>query len=150
MNTGTALGAAQVAVSALTLGAVVVLLARVFVATAPAPETARASLDQMKYSAYTNAQAAHVTVTNMNLSETHWACIEGVVTSKSTHSAASTVAVCTGDMKPHTTVVLEAPYKPGAIMDMCSTEVGEGRFARKELDWDLCDFEVINAKSLIP
>ena len=82
MNGGTVLGAAQVTLSTLLpLGRSSSCLARVFVATAPAPNTARASLEQLKYSAYTNAQAAHVTVTNL-ADVTRWACIQGVVTGK--------------------------------------------------------------------
>ena len=51
-------------------------------------------------------------------------------------------------MKPHTTVALEAPYKIGAVMDMCSSVVGEGRFQHKELGLGpSATSEIINANA---
>lgn len=92
----------------------------------------------MENSAYTNADAAHVTFTNMS-SGTLYQCVRGVVTNKAGKST-KTVAVCTGDVKPHSTVELVAPYHVGEVRDLCSGRADQ--FGIKQLDWDLCTFDV--------
>ena len=91
----------------------------------------------MESSAYTDADAAHVTFTNLSAG-TVFQCVRAIVTSKA-GKVAKSVAVCTGDVRPHSTVVLVAPYRPGEVRDMCSSN---GQFGVKQLDWDLCTFDL--------
>lgn len=97
---------------------------------------------QLEQSAYTNAQAAHVTLTNLN-AFTVEACVRGVVTSRAGERAQS-VAVCTGEMKPRTTVAIEAPYRVGAVEKICSGPAD--RFGMTHIEWDRCSFELESVK----
>jgi hypothetical protein len=47
------------------------------------------------------------------------------------------------DLKPHATVTLVAPYIVGAVEDLCSTTKQTYFGPHKELDWDLCTFDVL-------
>lgn len=89
-------------------------------------------------SAYTNASAAHVTLTNLNLYPVKM-CVKGVITPRGGGPIES-VPVCTGEMRPHTTIVLEAPYHVGAVEKACSSE--PDRLGLTHLDWSRCDFEM--------
>jgi hypothetical protein len=95
-------------------------------------------------SSYTNAEAAHVTVTNLNAFPVE-SCFRAVVTGKGTGPVrAESVTVCTGEMKPRTTTVLVAPYRIGAVERLCSGPFD--RFGNAHLDWSLCTFttETVN------
>jgi len=91
-------------------------------------------------SASTNAVAAHVTLTNTTGS-TRYACFRGVVKrTNGTSAPAYSAAVCSGDLKPHSSISLEAPYDPGAVEKLCSGQPNS--FGVRSLDWDLCTFDL--------
>lgn len=46
--------------------------------------------------------------------------------------------VSTGEVKPRTTIVLEAPYQVGAAEELCSGS--PDRFGNTHLDWSKCSF----------
>lgn len=96
---------------------------------------------RIEQSAYTNANAAHLTLTNLNPYSVE-ACVRGFVKSKRAGVAGrvQSAPVCTGEMKPRTTVVLEAPYPVGAIEALCSGE--PDRFGIAHIDWGRCDFDL--------
>jgi hypothetical protein len=96
--------------------------------------------EPMENSAYTNAEAGHVTFTNMSNATLHQ-CIRAVVRRKNGDGMARSVAVCTGDVKPNSTVVLEAPYPAGSVRNLCSRETAD-RYGNYPFDWDLCTFDV--------
>jgi hypothetical protein len=80
--------------------------------------------------------AAHVTLTNTTIA-TRYACFRGVVKRVSgTAAPIYSATVCSGDLKPHTTISLEAPYDPGAVEKTCSAE------GTHSIDWDLCTFDL--------
>ena len=94
----------------------------------------------LEKTAYTNSSAAHVMLTNMTAA-TRYSCFRGVVKAVSGRAApVYTGTVCSGDLKPHSTVALEAPYDPGAVEGICSGP--ENSFGRRTVDWDLCTFEL--------
>lgn len=91
---------------------------------------------KLETSSYTNGEAAHVTITNLNAFDVE-ACFRAVVTGKAGGRVVS-VPVCTGTMKPRTTTVLQAPYEIGAVEALCAAE-GE-RFGLRRIDWSKCSF----------
>jgi hypothetical protein len=99
----------------------------------PSPE-----IGEISEQVYTNATSAHFTFTNLNAFSAE-TCVKGIVRPKGALGpTAESVAVCTGEMKPRTTVVLEAPYRVGAIEALCSGETD--RFGNSRLDWGKCSF----------
>jgi hypothetical protein len=82
---------------------------RQHVATAAAVATRGSQAGKIEQDAHTNAQAAHVTFTNLNGFDVE-TCVRGVVTPKRGAGRVVSGPVCTGVMKPRTTVVLEASY----------------------------------------
>jgi hypothetical protein len=102
--------------------------------------TAAAPYGSLENNAYTSASEAHLTLTNTTPT-TRFACFRGVVKATSGRSApVYSAEVCSGDLKPHTTISLEAPYEPGAVDKICDSP--EDRFGLRRIDWDLCTFTV--------
>lgn len=102
-------------------------------APAPAPE-----VGEVEEHAYTNAVSAHLTFTNLNAfpAET---CVRGIVKPKGKLAPiVQSAPVCTGEMKPRTTVVLEAPYPVGEVEELCASEAD--RFGNTHVDWSKCTF----------
>lgn len=91
---------------------------------------------KLEQSSYTNGEAAHVTLTNLNAFDVE-SCFRAVVTAKAGGRVTS-VPVCTGAMKPRTTIVLEAPYEIGAVEALCPAE--SDRFNIRRIDWSKCSF----------
>jgi hypothetical protein len=58
---------------------------------------------------------------------------------------AYSATVCSGDLKPHTSVSLEAPYDPGAIQKLCSGSADS--LGIRSVDWDLCTFDLEPVKA---
>lgn len=85
-----------------------------------------------------NAFRAEITVTNPSANEVLYVCGEAIVTHKKTNLQARSVEVCTGPLRPHSTITLEAPYPTGAVEHLCTD--GSGSFT-----WDACNFEVVRA-----
>jgi hypothetical protein len=100
------------------------------------------------YRASTSAVAAQITLTNLLDNVTRYACVRGVVERKGSSKTTETVEVCSGDLKPHSTVTLIAPYTVGAVEEMCSTTKQTYFGDRKELDWDLCNFDISKVETV--
>ena len=102
-------------------------------------EAARAGDAQQ--SAYTDGEAAHVTLTNLNPFAVE-SCFRAVVSSATASAGAPAVSVtvCSGVMKPRTTVALSAPYRVHAVSKLCSSE--PDRLGMTHLDWSRCSFEL--------
>lgn len=92
-------------------------------------------------SAHSTAEAAHITLTNMN-NFTVEACFRGVVENK-IRGRTESVAVCSGEMKPRTTVVLTAPYPVGDVEKTCPGEPNS--FGIKHVNWEQCTFNMVPA-----
>jgi hypothetical protein len=90
------------------------------------PETA-------EFTAYTGAENAIVVITNLGERSLYW-CGRGVVTNQTGARAMSHI-VCSGEIASKSTVELRAPYRVGAIKDLCPSPE-----AFKIVDWDKCDF----------
>lgn len=94
------------------------------------------------YRASSSAQAANITLTNKE-QFARYMCVKGVIASKKTGVKTESVEVCSGDLKPFTTVTLQAPYNPGAVHDLCSKTVFKPYIGEtEEFDWDLCTFDI--------
>ncbi len=68
------------------------------------------------------------------------------MTDQGTSKTTETVEVCSGNLAPHSTVTLVAPYVVGAVEDLCSSTKQTYFGERKELDWDLCTFDVVTVE----
>jgi hypothetical protein len=106
----------------------------------------------MESLAFANGEAAHITFTNPG-TDTLFQCVRGVVKNKQgltlgPGGVASTksMPVCTGDVKPHSTVELAAPFPVGAVRDLCSSPSDplgpKDSLGSKQVDWALCSFEI--------
>lgn len=107
-----------------------------------AAAAAKATLDPAAFesSSYTNANAAHITLTNLKAYPLQ-TCIRGVIRTKGMKAERiETVAVCSGEVKPRSTVVLEAPWHVGAVEKLCSGE--PDRFGNTHLEWDRCSYDL--------
>ena len=96
-------------------------------------------IGEMEDLSFANADGAHVTMTNMG-DDVLYNCMRGVVTSKATRNTTRSVAVCTGAVQPHSTVTLDAPFRVGAVRELCSGK--PDAFGNRHVDWDLCGFEL--------
>ena len=86
--------------------------------------------------AYTDTHSAHVTLTNTTFA-TRFECFQGIVKRvDGKGDKVKSATVCSGDLNPHTTIVLEAPYDPGEVEKICDSST------TGNLDWDLCTFEL--------
>ena len=127
--------------------AIVVYLGTVGVSTAQAAiERARSNpgLEGLLYSAHTSADAAKMTFTNRGAGAA-WACVKGVVSSAATGTKIESHVVCTGDVLPHSSVTIEAPYRVGAGLEVCN-KTGFGDV--KLVDWSKCSFDVVDVSRL--
>jgi hypothetical protein len=111
-------------------------LAAAAAAAAAAAKPSGPQPGHLEESAYTNAEAAHLTLTNLNAFPVE-GCLRAIVTGKAGRTVVS-VPVCTGEMKPRTTVVLVAPYRIGEVMKVCAGE--PDRWGNPHLDWSTCSF----------
>lgn len=89
--------------------------------------------------AFTNAHAAHFTFTNLNAFPTE-TCVRGIVALRGGSGRAVTAPVCTGEMKPRTTVLLEASYGVGEVEQLCAGD--RDRWGNFPLDWSKCTFTI--------
>ena len=80
---------------------------------------------------------ASITLTNITSSRVY-ACMRGVVTNTVSRATLASHTVCTGEMAPRSTVHLVAPFRVGAVQDLCFKTIGE----TKILDWSKCTFEI--------
>ena len=100
---------------------------------------AAAAGEKMLTHSVTNAVAASTTFTNMRGFTMH-SCFKGRVTNKTTRAKVESMVVCSGDVKPYSTVTVEAPYDPGEVVRLCQGNSEAG------LDWDLCEFTFVEIK----
>ncbi len=84
----------------------------------------------------TNVDHASVTLTNPHGVTAESRCFVPVVIAKTGSKKVTGAVVCTGELKPKTTVNLSAPYEPGAVLEICGRDQQFGRVP----DWSLCDF----------
>jgi hypothetical protein len=89
---------------------------------------------RLEQSAYTDLSAAHVTFTNLN-GYSVGQCMRGLVVPHGGGRKVTSVPVCTGEIKPRTTVSLEAPYPVGAVIEVCHDD-----HMKNLPDWSKCDF----------
>lgn len=82
------------------------------------------------------ADDAHFVLTNGH-DRMAMACVKGVVTSKATGTKVESIVVCTGLVAPYTTVDLRAPYRVGAVLEICNEP---HPIFGKRLDWSKCSF----------
>jgi len=95
--------------------------------------------EKMLTHSVTNAVAASTTFTNMRGFAMH-SCFKGRVTNKTTGAKVESMVACSGDVKPYSTVTVEAPYDPGEVVKLCQGNSEAG------LDWDLCEFTFVEIK----
>lgn len=128
-------GYSQLGVSLATLVVLVGLGAKFVLGGGAAPDSARSPIESLRNSSYAQAEAAHITVTNDGHATT-WACFKAVISAHGGGSVAS-VPVCTGDIKPHSTVTIEAPFEIGAVAKLCPNEDSN---SIRAVDWSKCSF----------
>jgi hypothetical protein len=126
-----------------TLAAVELLASSGLAAVREMVGRATSGVDGLSMHSHTNAEAAHITFTNRGAT-TAWACVKGVVSSSPTGTQVASHIVCTGDVKPHSTIVLDAPYRVGAVLEICN-KIGFGDV--KLVDWSKCSFDVVDVTS---
>ncbi len=68
--------------------------------------------------------------------EVRVACVKGIVTALQSKVSIESSGVCTGEMKPNTTLTLDASWPKGSPDDICYKENSFG----KVLDWSKCQF----------
>lgn len=128
-----------------TVAKIVVILAGLEVLGDGAVSTVQAMKDhatpsEARLNSTSSASAEKMMATLTNLRGVPmFACLQGKVTNKAGNSA-ETVVVCSGDIKPHSTVHIEAPFKVGAVLDLCNKAGAYG----KVLDWSDCAFETVD------
>lgn len=127
----------------LTLAAVVVILTSLGQAVATVRELFASSKYvvqplTMEYSATANVDAAHFTFTNLK-EVPGYVCVKGTITNKSGKIVES-VPVCTGELKPHSTISIQAPFQPGSVMVACGDE--PDKYGNQHMNWDKCSFEM--------
>jgi len=72
-----------------------------------------------------------------------YACVKGVVASKADKTArVETVPVCTGELKPHSTIELVAIYPKGDVRDICTDP--PDRLGLRQMNWSLCTFDSVD------
>lgn len=88
--------------------------------------------------ANSNAYRAEITATNTSAHEVRYGCAVATVTHKKTGLQAKSLVVCTGPVRPHSSVTLDAPYAAGAVEHLCKDDGGS-------FTWDVCTFEITKA-----
>jgi hypothetical protein len=101
----------------------------------PPPPPPHPKVGGMLWTSHANNNVAHFGFTNLT-SEVRVACMKGVVTAIQSKVSIESSVVCTGDVKPNTTMNLEASWPKGSPEDICYKE---GTFG-KLLDWSKCEF----------
>jgi hypothetical protein len=96
----------------------------------PAPK-----IGGMTWTSYATNNAASFAFTNLT-TETRVVCVKGVVTSKESRISIESLPICSGEVKPNSSVRIEASWPKGSPDDICNKE---GTFG-KVLDWSKCTF----------
>jgi hypothetical protein len=93
----------------------------------------------ISFSAYSDVEAAHITFTN-NTGAALYECAKGTVTNTRTKQAVSSTTVCSGDLAPHASLTLEAPYPRYALQSVCGGAPDSN--GTRYVDWKRCTFDV--------
>ena len=99
-----------------------------------------AGTELVSVSSHTTVESAQFTFTNTTEFKA-WACVKGVVTSIATGTKVESMVICTGEMQPHSTQSILAPYRVGAVLELCH-KLGYGD--TKITDWSKCSFDMID------
>jgi len=86
--------------------------------------------------AATSVEQASVTLTNTHGFTAEPKCFAPVVMNSQSGEKVTGAVVCSGELKPKSTVTLSAPYSPGAVLRICGREERFGR----TVDWSQCSF----------
>lgn len=101
----------------------------------PPPPPPPPKVGGMAWTSFANNHSAHFGFTNLT-PDVRVACMKGVVTSTQTRVSIESQIICTGEVKPNTTVSVEASWPKGSPEDICYKESSFG----KTLDWSKCEF----------
>ncbi len=83
---------------------------------------------------HTDANAAFITLTNLNKFKLDSICMQGKIVSKTNaNRIALSVPVCTGEIPARATVTMVAPYTVGEPIEVC----GKKEYS---IDWTGCSF----------
>ena len=102
-------------------------------------------LKSLSYTSNSSVEAAHATLTNRN-GIPAVACLKGVVSSATTGTKVESHVVCTGEIKPYSTVAIDAPYRVGSVLEICNKQ---GFGDNKLVDWSKCTFEMIDMTNTV-
>ncbi len=100
----------------------------------------------LENSAYSLADYARVTLTNTS-EFTEYECFRALILSKITGAYTKSVTVCTGDMKAHSSVTLDAPYRTNEVHSLCDGK--PDGYGNRHLDWSLCEFDVYPSTAFV-
>ena len=93
--------------------------------------------DSVEWNSRTNGEEAILTMTNLGKRAQYW-CGYGVVSNQTGATTKSIIACKT--VGPRETVELRAPYRVGAVRELCANG------ALNLIDWDKCSFTTVPVK----
>ncbi len=102
----------------------------------PPPPPPPVQVGGMAFTAFATNNAASFAFTNIT-SDIRVACVKGVVKSIATGIRLESLPVCSGEMKPNTSVRFDASWPKGNPEDICYKDTQYG----KHLDWSKCTFD---------
>ncbi len=111
----------------------------------PPPPPPQPKVGGLAFTSYANNNASHFGFTNLT-TDVRVACMKGVVTAAQSRISIESSVVCTGEMKPNTTLTLDASWPKGSPEDICNKE---GTFG-KMLDWSKCEFTHVEVAPALP
>ena len=111
----------------------------------PPPPPPLPKVGGMQWTSHANNNLAHFAFTNLT-PDVRIACTKGVVTAIQSRVSIESSVVCTGDVKPSTTVNLDASWPKGSPEDICYKE---GTFG-KLLDWSKCELTHVDVAPVFP
>jgi hypothetical protein len=103
-----------------------------------------ASTGGLEISSFSSTDAALLTLTNRT-KKNQFACLKGVITHNTSKNQVESLPVCTGEVKPMTSVSLQAPYPVGKVNQMCATK---NQFGVTAFDWSQCTFSIADVTAL--
>lgn len=101
----------------------------------PPPPPPSPRVGGMVWSSFANNNGAHFAFTNLT-PDVRVACVKGIVTAMQSKISIESLVVCSGEVKPNTTVTVDATWPKGSPEDICNKETSFG----KTLDWSKCEF----------
>lgn len=101
----------------------------------PPPPPPAPKIGGMAFTSHANNQVAHFGFTNLT-PDVRIACMKGIVTAIQSRVSIESQIVCTGEVKPSSTVSVDASWPKGSPDDICYKESSFG----KTLDWSKCEY----------